>query len=51
VVEQGPDGFIYLLTDQMPPAQNEILRLVPARTTPAPKVAPAAGPATKTTVP
>jgi glucose/arabinose dehydrogenase len=50
-VEQGPDGFIYLLTDQMPPAQNEILRLVPASTTSAPTVAPAAGAARKTTVP
>jgi glucose/arabinose dehydrogenase len=33
VVEQGPDGFIYLLTDQMPPGQNAILRLVPSKTT------------------
>jgi aldose sugar dehydrogenase len=34
-IEQGPDGFIYLLTDQMPPNQNEILRLVPAKSVPA----------------
>jgi glucose/arabinose dehydrogenase len=30
VVKQGPDGAIYVLTDQMPPAQNEVFRLVPA---------------------
>jgi len=38
VIEQGPDGYIYILTDQMPPLENEILRLVPARTPPAPKM-------------
>lgn len=36
-IEQGPDGNIYLLTDQMPPAQNEILRLVPAPVAPPPR--------------
>lgn len=41
VVSQGPDGLIYLLTDEMPPQQNEILRLVPAKAPPAPKAAPA----------
>ncbi len=30
-VYQGPDGFIYVLTDEVPPKQNEILRLVPVR--------------------
>lgn len=34
VVRQGPDGNLYLLTDQMAPKPNEILRLVPARTPP-----------------
>ena len=43
VIEQGPDGYIYILTDQMAP--NEILRLVPAKTVPAPRAAPAAAPA------
>ncbi|THD56002.1 PQQ-dependent sugar dehydrogenase [Phenylobacterium sp.] len=38
VINQGPDGDIYILTDQMPPDQNEILRLVPARTIPTPRV-------------
>jgi mono/diheme cytochrome c family protein len=38
VIAQGPDGYIYILTDQMPPLENEILRLVPARTPPAPKM-------------
>jgi glucose/arabinose dehydrogenase len=42
VVKQGPDGNIYLLTDEMAPKQNEVLRLVPARTVPARRVA--AGP-------
>jgi glucose/arabinose dehydrogenase/cytochrome c5 len=37
-IEQGPDGYIYILTDQMPTYQNEILRLVPAPTPPAPKM-------------
>ena len=37
VINQGPDGNIYILTDQAPPAQNEILRLVPAKTPPAPR--------------
>lgn len=37
VIDQGPDGNIYILTDQMPPLDNEILRLVPARTPPEPK--------------
>ncbi|HEY8574588.1 PQQ-dependent sugar dehydrogenase [Phenylobacterium sp.] len=44
VVKQAPDGSIYILTDEMPPEQNEILRLVPARTAPAPRVARAAAP-------
>jgi glucose/arabinose dehydrogenase/cytochrome c553 len=35
VVKQGPDGNIYVLTDEMAPEQNEILRIVPARTVPA----------------
>jgi glucose/arabinose dehydrogenase len=42
VIEQGPDGYIYILTDQIAPAQNEILRLVPAKTVPIPRAAPAA---------
>ncbi|MEI7932807.1 MAG: PQQ-dependent sugar dehydrogenase, partial [Alphaproteobacteria bacterium] len=37
VIDQGPDGNIYILTDQMPGYDNEILRLVPARTPPEPK--------------
>jgi glucose/arabinose dehydrogenase len=37
VIEQGPDGDIYLLTDQNPPMENAILRLIPARTAPAPR--------------
>jgi len=37
-IEQGPDGYIYILTDQMPPLQNEILRLVPAKAPPAPRM-------------
>lgn len=37
VVAQGPDGNIYVLTDENPPAQNVILRLVPAGTVPAPR--------------
>ncbi len=44
VIDQGPDGNIYILTDQMPPLDNEILRLVPARTPPEPKQAPAGAP-------
>jgi glucose/arabinose dehydrogenase len=40
VINQGPDGDIYILTDQMPPDQNEILRLVPARTVPPSRPAP-----------
>lgn len=40
VVRQGPDGNLYLLTDEMPPEPNEILRLVPAKGLPAPRVAP-----------
>jgi aldose sugar dehydrogenase len=50
VIEQGPDGFIYLLTDQMPPNQNEILRLVPAKAVPEPRVA-VATPAPAATAP
>jgi glucose/arabinose dehydrogenase len=42
VINQGPDGDIYILTDQMPPAQNQILRLVPAKAPPPPRTAPAA---------
>ena len=38
VVKQGPDGALYLLTDEMPPEQNEILRLVPAPTVTPPRV-------------
>ncbi len=41
VINQGPDGDIYILTDQMPPDQNEILRLVPAKTVPPQRTAPA----------
>jgi glucose/arabinose dehydrogenase len=40
-VLQGPDGDIYLLTDESPPKQNAVLRLVPAKAAPAPKAAPA----------
>jgi glucose/arabinose dehydrogenase len=40
IVSQGPDGLIYLLTDENPPQQNLILRLVPAKAPPAPKPAP-----------
>jgi glucose/arabinose dehydrogenase len=40
VVKQGPDGNLYILTDEMPPEQNEVLRLVPAATVPPPRVAP-----------
>jgi glucose/arabinose dehydrogenase len=40
IVSQGPDGLIYLLTDENPPQQNLILRLVPAKTQPAPRPAP-----------
>ena len=39
VVKQGPDGDIYVLTDQIAPNPNEILRLVPARTAPAQRLA------------
>lgn len=45
VVRQGPDGNLYLLTDEMPPEQNEILRLVPARSVPAPRLPAALAPA------
>ncbi|HEX5265059.1 MAG TPA: PQQ-dependent sugar dehydrogenase [Phenylobacterium sp.] len=38
VINQGPDGDIYILTDQMPPNQNEVLRLVPAKSIPSPRV-------------
>ena len=41
IVGQGPDGLIYLLTDDMPPKQNEILRLVPAKAPPAQGQVPA----------
>lgn len=44
VVKQGPDGNLYILTDQMAPAQNEILRLVPAKSVP-PRRAATAKPA------
>ena len=44
IVKQGPDGDIYVLTDEIPPKQNEILRLVPAQTIP-PKRVPATAPA------
>ena len=37
VVKQGPDGNLYILTDEMAPAQNEVLRLVPASSVPAPR--------------
>jgi glucose/arabinose dehydrogenase len=40
VVQQGPDGNLYLLTDETPPHQNEVLRLVPAATVPARRVSP-----------
>jgi glucose/arabinose dehydrogenase len=40
VVAQGPDGFIYLLTDEAAPKQNEILRLVPAKAPPTKIVPP-----------
>jgi aldose sugar dehydrogenase len=36
IVKQGPDGDIYILTDQMEPAQNEVFRLVPAEGRPGP---------------
>lgn len=39
VVKQGPDGALYIVTDEMPPKQNEILRLVPAATVPPQRVA------------
>ena len=42
VVKQGPDGDIYVLTDEMAPKQNEVFRLVPARTVPAPRTPPPA---------
>lgn len=41
VVQQGPDGNLYVLTDEPAPKQNEILRLVPAATPPTPRSAPA----------
>ena len=37
-VQQGPDGTLYLITDQAPPVDNEILRIVPAKSIPAPKI-------------
>lgn len=37
LVKQGPDGDIYVLTDEMAPNPNEILRLVPAKGVPAPR--------------
>ena len=40
VVQQGPDGAIYLLTDEMAPRQNEILRIVPAAAAPPPRTPP-----------
>ena len=40
IVKQGPEGDLYILTDEMPPKQNEVLRLIPARDVP-PKRAPA----------
>jgi glucose/arabinose dehydrogenase len=48
VINQGPEGDIYILTDQMPPAQNEILRLVPAGSIPTPRV-PSATPVASAT--
>ncbi len=51
VVEQGPDGFLYVLTDQAAPAQNEILRLVPAATVPAQRLPPPAPAAPATPAP
>jgi glucose/arabinose dehydrogenase/cytochrome c5 len=38
VVKQGPDGNLYILTDEMPPEQNEVLRLVPAVNVPPPRM-------------
>ena len=48
IVKQGPDGAIYLLTDQSSPKQNEIIRLVPAKGVPPLRVPtpPAPAPAT-----
>jgi len=43
-IEQGPDGNIYILTDEMPGQPNEILRLVPARAVPPPRTTPASPP-------
>jgi len=40
VVKQGPDGNLYILTDEMAPTQNEVLRLVPAPAAPPPRTAP-----------
>ena len=37
VVKQGPDGDIYILTDEIAPKPNEILRLVPADAPPGPR--------------
>ena len=48
IVKQGPEGDLYVLTDQSPPKQNEILRLVPAKSPPPrrePPVAVASAPA------
>lgn len=49
-VLQGPDGNIYILTDEAAPKQNELLRLVPARTMP-PKRVKAEDPAPDRPVP
>ena len=49
VVSQGPDGNLYVLTDEMPPKQNEILRLVPAAAPPPPRVVATAPPKPATT--
>jgi glucose/arabinose dehydrogenase/cytochrome c5 len=43
IVKQGPEGDLYILTDQLPPKQNEILRLVPAKDTPPRRTPGAAG--------
>lgn len=44
VVRQGPDGNLYVLTDEAAPKPNEILRLVPAATVPTPRSAPTVEP-------
>lgn len=43
IVKQGPEGDIYILTDEMPPKQNEVLRLIPARTVPEKRMPAATG--------